>query len=275
MIRGETPSPARHASAPGDRRCDSALARIAALLEQHRSLADEPSLREHLSVCEDCNSHYRNSLLADARLRRKFLELAQADVAGGESSPRRAVLSPFSIARASFVSSAATGRGKATWVLVLAVIFYAVVRLTPDPAGSAHARLESLAGDVISVGPPLAAGAPERELRRGDWVRVPEGARAQLHFGQTRVELASSTQVQVEEPSTRRLRLETGSLEVFGPLLVTCAIGLVEVESGHARLHLDQHGLRVESIEGSVQTIDALGEHEISPGASARLALAP
>jgi hypothetical protein len=276
MIRGEIPPPVRHSSTPGDRRCEIARAKLSDLIAQKLRLEDEPSLREHLKLCLDCNSLYRSSLLEDARLRRTMLDCAAQDEADGESAPRprRAVLSPLAIARAGFAASAGPGRGKAGWVIVLAVVFYAVVRLTPAPSGSSRAMLEALVGKVIALDEPLAVGAGERELKRGDWVRIPEGARARLCFGESTVELASSTEVQIEEPSSQRLRLESGSLDVIGPLFVTSQYGIVHVEGGHATLTIDRRGLFVESTDGNVRTIDSLGEHELASGESAQLAFA-
>ena len=272
MIRGETPAPVRLASEPGDERCEVARERLSALLVSGRTLAEEPTLREHLKVCEDCNAQYRSSLLSDARLRRAMIEFAEEDSGQEAEFPvRRPVLSPLAIARAGFATAE---RGKATWVIVLAVIFYAAVRLTPDPSGVARARLESLAGHVVSTGAPLAVGAPVRELQRGDWVRTPEGARARLSFGDTRVELAASTEVQVEDPFTHRVRLEAGSLDVHGPLLVTSLYGIVQVEGGHATLSIASGGLFVESAEGNVHAIDSLGEHQLTSGESTQLAFA-
>lgn len=273
MIRGEIPPPIRFSSPHGDERCVSARGRLTALLSSGRTLGEDAALREHLRLCEDCNSLYRSSLLEEARLRRTMLECAQRDDSGSDDDqrPRRAVLSPIAIARASFATS---GRGKATWVIVLAVVFYAAVRLTPDPAGVARAHLETTAGVVISTGEALAVGAPVRELQRGDWVRTPKGARARLMFGDTQVDIASSTEVQIEEPSSRRLRLESGSLDVHGPLLVTSLYGIVQVEDGHATLRIDRGVLFVESAEGNVHAIDSLGEHELASGESAQLAFA-
>ncbi|HTF91052.1 MAG TPA: hypothetical protein VK843_21740 [Planctomycetota bacterium] len=273
MTRGEIPLPVRHPSLPGDQRCEAAREELAALLEQGKTLGEAPELRAHLQGCEDCNQVYRDSLLADARLRRTMVDAEdRADEASdGEESPRRAVLSPIAIARAGFAS---TGRGKATWVVALAVVLYAAIRLTPEPSGTARAQLQSLAGMVFSTGEPLAVGAPQRELQRGDWVRTPEDGRARLLFGESEVLLAPSTQVQIEEPSTRRLRLESGSLEVNGPLWVTSSFGIVQIEDGQAKLTIGEKGMFVESGQGHLRAIDSLGLHELDTGESAQLAFA-
>ena len=273
MIRGELPPPVRYPGQPGDERCARAREQLTALLGSGRTLSEEPLLREHLSLCEDCNALYRTSLVADARLRRAMVDCEQGGGYGSdhEERPRRAVLSPIAIARAGFASS---GRGKASWVIALGVLFYAVVRLTPDPTGAARARLESLAGEVIATGEALAFGAPARDLQRGDWVRTPPDVRAQLTFGKTQVVIAPGTELQIEEPSTHRVRLEAGSLDVHGPLLVTSLYGIVQVEGGHATLSIDRGILFVESAEGKLRAIDSQGEHELKTGESTRLAFA-
>ncbi len=241
------------------------------LLSSENTLADDPHLREHLNACADCNSLYRELLLADSRLRRTLVECESGvDSNAVEEAPvRRAILSPLAVARAGFSSP---GRGKATWVVLLAILCYAVIRLTPDPSGTARAQLLALEGLVHTVGDPLAAGDPARELQRGDWLRTSEGARARLTLGTTTLEVAASSVVQVEEPSTRRLRLESGALDVDGPLIITSRFGIVEVEAGHARLSLDSRGLSVESTHGSVRTIDSQGERELATGERAQLA---
>lgn len=276
MIRGEAPLPERRPGEPGDFRCEAARGEITRLLASGRTLADEPALREHLKTCSDCNAAYRSALLDGARLRRALVEAEKEETGDDVSSaPRRAVLSPLAIARAGFLSSsAAGGRSKASWMIVILVAGYAAVRLTPDPAGSAHATLEALAGEVLTLGDPLPAGAPARLLQRGDWVRLPEGSKARLSFGATRVEIAACSELQIEEPSTRRVRLETGALDVFGPLLVTSSYGIVQVEAGHATVRIDASGLRVEAEDGNVRAIDSRGEHQLESGESAQLALA-
>jgi hypothetical protein len=270
MTQGETPVPQRLPGAAGDERCGDARARVAELLTRRRTLADEPGLREHLAACEDCNAAYRERLLADARWRRTLAEAEQGEpeTSAPGTLQRRAVLSPLAIARAGFSSA---GRGKTTWVVLLAVVCYAVVRLTPDPAGVARAELSALEGTVASLGDPLSAGDPGRELQRGDWVRTALDSRARLALGHTVVVVAESSVVQVEEPATRRLRLESGTLEVRGPLVVTTRLGLVEVERGEARVTLDEHGCSVVSRDGSVRTVDAHGERAFVGGQSARL----
>ncbi len=271
MFRGETPAPLRQPSPPGDERCEAAKESVAVLLSSGNTLADDPSLREHLKACADCNSLYRELLLADSRLRRTLVECeSQVDSGADETAPvRRAILSPLAVARAGFGSP---GRGKTTWVVMLAIICYAVIRLTPDPSGTARAQLIALEGLVQTVGEPLAVGEPARELQRGDWVRTPEGARARLTLGTTTVEVAAASVVQVEEPSTLRLRLESGALDINGPLIITSRFGIVEVEAGHANLSLDSSGLSVESTHGSVRTIDSQGERDLAAGERAQLA---
>ena len=273
MFRGETPAPLRQPSPPGDERCEAAKESVAVLLSSGHTLADDPNLREHLNACADCNSIYRELLLADSRLRRTLVDCeAQANSSSDGAAPvRRAILSPLAVARAGFGSP---GRGKTTWVVMLAIICYAVIRLTPEPSGTARAQLVALEGLVETVGEPLAFGKPARELQRGDWVRTPEGARARLSLGATIVEIAASSLVQVEEPSTQRLRLESGALDVDGPLIITSRFGIVEVLAGHANLRLDPSGLSVESTHGSVRTIDSQGERDLAAGESAQLALA-
>jgi len=270
MIRGECPAPTRLPGAPGDQRCEAAREQIASLLAEGRGLAEFVPLREHLVACADCNAVYRDSLLAETRLRRALLE----SEFGFEEVPvpARALLSPLHVARAGFRSG---GKGKAAWVIALGVLFYAVVRLTPEPAGAIHARLQALKGEVAANGQSLVPGAPAVELQRGDWVRASSGARARLQFGATEVELASSTQVQIEEPASRRLRLEQGALHVAGPLLVSSAFGLVEILDGRATLRVDAEGLLVRSSEGELRAIDARGEHALLAGEDFRLALAP
>jgi hypothetical protein len=273
MIRGETPLPERIPGEPGDVRCQSARDDLARLLSSGRTLAEAPALREHLRTCLDCNVAYRSALLDDARLRRAMVDVENGAEEAAIAAPR-AVLSPLAIARAGFATSAATGRAKASWMIVLLLAGYGAVRLTPGPSGAARATLESLAGEVTTLGDPLPAGAPARELERGDWVRVSAGSRARLSFGSTRVELAAGSALQIEDPHSRRVRLETGAIEVFGPLSVTSAYGIVQVEHGHATVRIDVSGLRVEAEDGSVRAIDARGEHELERGESAQLARA-
>lgn len=272
MSRGETPATVRHPGEPGNPRCESAKDSVAEMLASGRTLADHPELRDHLHACEDCNSIYRELLLEGTRMRRSLLGLESQSSAGsqGTSRLRRPLLSPLAIARAGFSS---TSRGKASWVIMIAVVFYAVVRLTPEPTGAARVGLTALQGSVISNVEALAVGEPERELQRGDFVRTPEGARASLSFGKTLVELAPSSIVQIEEPSTRRLRFESGAFTCTGPLTVTSLFGIVEVDSG-AKLWIGPAGLFVESREGRVRAIDSSGERDLPPRAGGQLALA-
>ena len=270
MTRGESPAPARQPGLPGDQRCESAREEIASLLASGHGLGQLPHLREHLIACSDCNAVYRSSLLAETRLRRALLD-TELNLDDEQQPPARAVLSPLHVARAGFSSS---GKGKAAWVIALAVVFYTLVRLTPEPAGAIRARLRSLAGEVSANGVSLIAGSPERELERGDWVRTSAGARARLEFGATRVDLAPSTQVQIEEPAEHRLRLEAGSLEVRGSLLLSSPFGIVEIIEGGANLWVDAHGLMVRSTAGELRAIDARGEHALQAGEDFRLALA-
>ncbi|HUR29618.1 MAG TPA: hypothetical protein VM509_15620 [Planctomycetota bacterium] len=275
MIHGETPLPERHPGSPGDSRCHAARADVAKLLSSGRTLADEPALREHLKTCLDCNAAYRSALLDDARLRRRMVDVENEEARHeSPSAPRRAVLSPLAIARAGFATSAATGRATTAWMIVILIAGYAAVRLTPGASAGGRATLQALAGEISTLGDPLLAGAPARDLSRGDWVRLPAGARARLCFGATKVELAACCELQIEEPSTRRVRLELGEIEVFGPLLVTSSYGIVQVEDGHATVGIDVSGLRVEAEDGNVRTIDSHGEHELESGESAQLALA-
>jgi hypothetical protein len=267
MSRGESQPPARQPGSPGDLRCESARKAIASLLSEGRGLHQETSLREHLVQCADCNSDYRNSMLTETRLRRAMLDV---DFGPSEArAPTRAVLSPIHIARAGF---SAPSKGKATWVILLAVAFYAMVRLTPQPSGATRARLQATLGAVYANGEALAEGEPERELVRGDWVRTAQGVCALLILGDTHVELAPLTQLQIEEPAARRLRLEAGTVEIVGPLQVSSAFGIVEVLEGRASVSIEEQGLVARSTQGIVRAIDSFGERHLLAGENLRLA---
>jgi hypothetical protein len=276
MTQGEIPVPERLPGAPGSAECARARATVVELIAARRSLAERPELRRHLLACADCNAIYRERLLADARWRRTLARVEQdtdegEDEGRDDGAPRRPVLSPVAVVRAGFGGK---GRGKVVLVVVLAIVFYAAVRLTPDPSGTARAELTVQSGRVASVGEPQGPGEPMRQLQRGDWVRTAEGSSALLALGQTVVEVASSTVVQVEEPSTRRLRLESGVLDTRGPLTITSRFGLVEVEQGAAHVTLDSRGVTVEVREGQARVLDSRGEQRLSSGRTGVLGFA-
>lgn len=269
MLQGEVPVPARRSPPADDPDCVRARAAVAEGLADSDGNVEQDWLREHLLGCEPCNSLYREKLLAEARLRRTLLRTEEDDDDDEPMPRRRALLSPVAIARAGFSSG---GRSRASWVILLAALFYVAIRLTPSPSGAVHAQLVAIAGEVLSNGPPQAAGAPGRELSRGDWVRTPEGSYARLSLGASEVEIAPLSLIQVEEPAERRLRFEEGEIVLRGPSLVTCAFGIVEVVRGRARLTLDRGRLLVESIEGEVRALNAGVEHALLPGESVTLA---
>lgn len=269
MTQGESPAPTRQPAAPGDRRCESAREALAQVLAAGQGLGEAPSLRQHLIECSDCNLVYRSSILTEARLRRALVD---ADVGLYQAAPvARAVLSPIQVARAGFLSQG-PGKVKAAWVIALAVLFYVTVRLTPAPSGATHARLQALSGEVHANGRSLILNSPTAELSRGDWVSSEPGARARLEFGDTVVEVAASTQLQIEEPAAGRLRLESGALVIDGPLWVSSVFGLVEVLEGRASLRVDGQGLQVRSDQGVVRAIDSRGEHRLLVGERLTLA---
>lgn len=272
MLRGEVPVPARRSRPADDPDCVRARVAVAEGVAEAEGPDEQAWLREHLLDCDPCNSLYRDKLLAEARLRRTLLRAEDDDDDDEDAEPmprRRALLSPVAIARAGFGTG---GRSRASWVILLAALFYVAIRLTPSPSGAVHAQLVAVAGEVLSNGRPQSAGAAVTELSRGDWVRTPEGSYARLSLGTSEVEIAPFSLLQVEEPAERRLRFEEGEIVLTGPSLVTCAFGIVEVVRGRARLTLDRGRLLAESIEGEVRALNAGVEHVLLPGETVTLA---
>ncbi len=239
--------------ASGTLDCGDARDRVRRYLTNRLEQGETRALREHLVGCPACRDEYRSSLLVTARLaREKRLDREAHRTAARARVPRMVPSMP---------------RSRRLRMLLLPA-FVAFLLSTAANLGvpQGAARLTATEGPARVGERRLAHGEGPVPLGRGDWCSTGREGRARIEFLAGSVDLGENTWVLVELPRSRRLRLDTGRLDVRGECTVTTELGVVAVESGTARLRRGPGLLDVESLDAVVRVVDGRGEQRLTAG---------
>lgn len=230
-------------NAAGDA-CARARASLGSWLRDELDLKARARRRAHLSGCASCREHAERVLAAAPSMR-------------SERPPARAA----GVARAAtFSRSSAAPLSARLRVLLLPAFFLVLmVEATRPSRGGGGPTLGALLGDVRLDGRALAPGAAPQGARAGDACVTGADGSARLSLGASSARLESGTWAWLESASELRVRLGGGVLVVHGPAVVTCALGVVEVDRGAARVRLDAAGLAVDPLVGEVRLVDHRG----------------
>lgn len=262
MIEGETNPPARRPAPEGEAACAKARERVVRFLSGTQGLEEDRALHAHLARCSDCNEHYREVLLAAARVARERR-------LGGDSSRTE-------LAAVATTTTFARSGKKARWRTAIfpVGVLMVLAGLLGVPGGDHTVAAVLLDGRGHAGGRELDPSRAPVDVQRGDWVRVEPASRVALESQGTRMELDAGSEVLVEDARKLRFRLERGSLDVDGPCTVTGGFGIVEIAKGRARFEIRDGRVEIASRSARLTAVDPLGEHELGPGGNLEIALA-
>ncbi len=233
--------------------CPDALERIRRYLTNRLDRGETRGLRAHLATCGECRDEYRSSLLVTARLaREKRLDREARRAAKVRRVPR-------------FVQSMPR-RQRMRLLLIPAFVAFLLSMAANLGVPQGAARLTATRGAAQVGERQVEEGDGPVPLGRGDWCSTDREGSARIEFLACSVELGESTWVLVELPRSRRLRLDSGRLDVDGNCVVSTELGVVAIESGKARLHRAAGRLDVESLEGALSVVDGRGERRLTAG---------
>ncbi len=266
MIQGERNPPARQPAREGSAACDAARSRMRAFLSGDRPLAADRALRAHLDRCENCNQHYRESLLIAARVGRERRLLA-------ERREREFDLALHHLEGDDDVGRSKKMRRMRAMVLPFAVLV-ALGAMFASTGAPSKLAIQLAKGRATVGARDLDVHAPSRSVERGEWLTTFEDSEVALATDETRVTLGPNSRILVEDPKDLRFRLERGTLDVAGPCRICGSFGVVEVEKGSAGFSIREDRLVVDNRDAELRAVNAAGEHMLERGRRSELLLA-
>jgi hypothetical protein len=247
-------------SGPGERSsgCVEAARLLPLFLRGGIDREEERRYREHILACADCREIYRESVASAAplghsrrldrveevRLRRQAQMRTRAFAVGGHKSGRRFGLRV---------------------ILPLVMLFLLMTMLNPL-LNRPQLKLEWVRGEVRVPGKLLHALEPEIDINKGDWCLTEVDASARIETAKGEFRLGARTNLMIEDPAERRVRLQRGRLEIDGSALVVCQFGIAELEEGRATIVLTDGRLEILCHEGTLHWIHAGGTQILSAG---------
>lgn len=218
--------------------------------------------RAHARACDGCGARYRAAVESAARAARAGHRRALEGVDDLPAArPRRLLAWP----------SPRGARGSFLRLLLGPAIVVALVTRLPGVAPAEEPLVvQALAGEVALDRAPLEHGARLR-LSRNGVLRSGGAGRALVTDGACELELGAESALLVETIRPPRLRLARGELELRGRVVVTCELGVLELEDGRARLRLDARGGELACTKGALVWTDARGARRVAAGESVGL----
>ncbi|MBK7874843.1 MAG: hypothetical protein IPJ77_03685 [Planctomycetes bacterium] len=236
--------------------CATTLVLVRRFVSGAEDVAERARMRAHLAACVTCREQYRSEVVLLAQLARGGARGLESVRRMEQRAARRLVGERYS-RRVPFAR-----------LVLPAVGLYALFAIA-GPEKGGPARLASLGGVVLAAGAPLEPAQGAHELERGAACSTDEHARARITRGESGLVLEPESAVIFERSEPFRVRLVYGRLLVEGPVVVTCALGVVSLEQGAAVVDLDAHGLAVTCTRGVARLEDAHGREELAAGAAA------
>ena len=219
--------------------------------------------RDHILVCDECRTIYRQTVAAAARSKREREDARLTDAARRERQDRR---------RLTIRKTNRAGQG---WRLKTALVPAGLILLLCGFPflGSKHLEARWEAGGVEAAGVTLDADRNEVELGVGDGCVTHGTARVTIEGHGGRYVLEGDTRVYVVDPGVPWVRVQSGGLELEGSGRVGAQLGLVELEDGLVRLRKRGHKLEIDCISGTATVLNAGLKHRIGPGERAVVGL--
>lgn len=111
-------------------------------------------------------------------------------------------------------------------------------------------------------------GGPEQSVRLspGDVVGTRSGEPSKLELGKGRLTLDPGARAVVASLLPPRVRFVGGHATIHGRLRVVTAMGVIDLNEGEARVHLDESGLEVRLIKGGGELTAPDGVTTLVPG---------
>jgi len=221
-------------------------------------------LRAHLARCPECMARYREAISTAASLGRINQEAREQRAI--EQQRRELHAKAFGHAGEGVRPRKRSRLHLLRLVLIPAVFIYImthVVGLGPPPA---KVQLVEASGLVSIDQRSVELGEDPLLVLPGRWVTTRRYARAGLDALSATLTLEEETELLVESAKPPRFRLRAGGILVEGTTTLVTLLGLIEVEGGKGRLHLDDRGLSVEPESGSWKRLDKSGETPLECG---------
>ena len=257
---------------PGDEPsalCDQTPQALAKFIAGTLGRAEGTRFRAHLTRCATCRDDYRQAVASAARFGRSVRERR-----GGLERERR-----HTGLRRRAIAATAEPRRKRRFGLRLALLpagIALLILLWQSSGGAGRTVVQWEVGEVVAAGTPLGHERRELRLQPGDWCETLGGGEASIDArgagGKVGIRLEEETQVQVLDTAGRRFRLQQGELLLDGPCRITTSQGVLEVESGEARLSLRGGRVDVDCLAGRSTWTGPAGKQSVAKGERIRRA---